>query len=257
MISSSSLSLRAKLLAGQTVLGPLLPLDSPMLVELCGIAGFDFIFLDTEHGALLHPSYENLMRAADATSMSTIVRVAADQPIEIGRALDAGAQGIHVPFVEHAGQAQEIVKAAHFYPVGQRGLGPVRAARYGFTSFRDYVERALEQTLVVVAIEHPAAIDQIPSIAAVPGVDVIFIAPADLSTMLGHPGDVNHPDVAGTIDRALTAAHQTGKVVGSLAWSPEHARQLASRGVQYILMVLTSVIVRGAQEWLTAARPQV
>lgn len=235
-------------------IGPIIPFDSPALVELCGLAGFDFVFLDTEHGALLHPGYESLMRAADLHSLPTVVRVGRDQPLEIARALDAGAQGVHIPFVETAEQARASAAAARFFPQGQRGLGPVRAGRYGIEATADYVKRANEQTLVVVAIESPAAVANIASIAQVPGVDAIFIAPADLSAMLGYPGQFDHPEVRALLDRALDEAQATGKIVGSLALSAEQAHQLTARGVQYVLMVLTSLLVRSAQSWLQAAR---
>lgn len=251
-------SLRRRLTAPSdrpdAAIGPLMPFDSPALVELCGLSGFDFIFLDTEHGALLHPSYEGLLRAAELHSLPTIVRVGRDQPLEIARALDAGAQGVHIPFVETAEQARASVAAARFFPEGQRGLGPVRAGRYGIEATADYVKRANEQTLVIVAIESPAAVANIAAIGQVPGVDLIFIAPADLSTMLGYPGQFDHPEVRALIARAIQEAQATGLPVGSLAFSAEHARQLAEQGIRYILMALTGVLVRGAQSWLSTAR---
>lgn len=237
-----------------TAIGPIIPFDAPALVELCGLAGFDFVFLDTEHGALLHPSYEGLLRAADLHSLPTVIRVGRDQPLEIARALDAGAHGVHIPFVETAEQARASVAAARFFPQGQRGLGPVRAGRYGVEATAEYVKRANEQTLVVVAIESPAAVANIAAIGQVPGVDAIFIAPADLSAMLGYPGQFDHPPVKTLLDRALDEAQATGKIVGSLALSAEHAQQLAARGVQYVLMVLTGLLVRSAQSWLHDAR---
>lgn len=254
MPSSHAPAIRQRLQAGETLFGAILPIDAPMLVEICGLVGFDFVFLDTEHGSLAHPSYEGLLRAADVTGLSTVIRVARDQPIEVGRALDAGAHGVHVPFVETVAQAEAVVRAARFYPQGERGLGPVRAAGYGTEPYAAYVQRANEQTLVVVAIESPAATTQIPMIGQAPGVDVIFIAPADLSVMLGYPAQFDHPIVQSHISDAIAAARATGKIVGSLAVSPAHARQLAAQGVQYIVMVLTGVIVQGAQAWLAAAR---
>jgi 4-hydroxy-2-oxoheptanedioate aldolase len=254
MATSESVVLRERLCAGATTIGAILPLDAPLLVELCGIAGFDFVFLDTEHGAILHPSYENLTRAADRWNLPSVVRVARDQPIDIGRALDAGAQGVHLPFVETAAQAEAAANAARFFPLGQRGLGPVRAARYGFEPFDAYVKRANDETLVVAAIETPQAVEQIEAIGQVEGVDVIFIAPADLSVMLGHPGQFDHPEVTMVVERAIAAARATGKWVGSLAASPEHARALAAAGVQYILMVFTGMLVRSLESWLATAR---
>jgi 4-hydroxy-2-oxoheptanedioate aldolase len=248
--------LRQQLFAGGTVIGAIVPIDSPTLVELCGIAGFDFVFLDTEHGEVSHASYEDLVRAADIAQIPAVVRVAPNQPIEIGRALDAGAQGIHAPFVQTVEQAQMVVHAARFAPAGQRGLGPVRAARYGFEPLDAYVQRSNEQTLVVAAVESPDAVGEIAAIGALPGVDVIFVAPADLSATLGFPGQFDHPAVTELIGRAIASAKATGKMVGSLAFSTEHARQLAEQGVQYILMVLTSVIVRSAQSWLGVARQE-
>lgn len=246
--------LRQRLLAGESVIGAMLPIAAPLLIELSGLAGFDFVFLDTEHGAIDHTHYDDLLRAADLLALPAIIRVARDQPIEIGRALDSGAQGVHVPFVETADQARSIARAARFHPHGQRGLGPVRASGYGYTGYADYVRRSDEQTLTVAAIESPAAIEEIAAIGQVPGIDVIFVAPADLSVMLGLPGQIDHPDVQRVINDALSRAQATGKIVGSLAIGPDHARQLIAQGVQYVLMVLTSVIVNGAQMWLRAAR---
>lgn len=247
-------NMRQQLRAGSTMIGAMLPIDAPMLVEMCGLAGFDFVFLDTEHGSITPAAYEGLIRAADLVGLPSIVRVARDQAIEVGRALDAGAQGIHVPFVETVAQAQAIAQAARFAPSGQRGLGPVRANRYGTEALPTFVQRATAETLVTVAIESPAAVGAIPEIGQVPGIDVLFIAPADLSAMLGYPGQFDHPDVQAQIELAITLARATGLVVGSLATSPHHARQLAAQGVQYILMVLTGVIMQGARGWLEQAR---
>lgn len=253
-MNDPSPSLRQRLLAGDTAIGAILPVDAPLLVELCGLAGFDFVFLDTEHGTFGYPSYEGLLRAADLHNLPALIRVARDQPIEIGRALDAGAQGVHVPFVETADQGQAVAAAARFFPAGQRGLAGTRAARYGTISYADYVARSNERTLTVAAIESPAAVDQIEAIGQVPGIDVIFVAPADLSVMLGQPGQWDQPDVQRVIGNAIAAARATGKIVGSLAFSPDHARHLIADGVHYIVMVLTSVILRGAQAWLRDAR---
>lgn len=246
--------LRQRLLAGESVIGAMLPIAAPLLIDLCGLAGFDFVFLDTEHGAINHAHYDDLIRSADLHALPAIIRVARDQPIEIGRALDAGAQGVHVPFVQTADQAAAIARAARFHPHGQRGLGPVRAAGYGYTGYADYVRRSDEQTLTVAAIESPAAIAAIAAIGQVPGIDLLFIAPADLSVMLGLPGQIDHPDVQRVIDDAIERAQATGKIVGSLAIGPDHARRLIDQGVQYVLMVLTSMIFNGAQTWLAAAR---
>jgi 4-hydroxy-2-oxoheptanedioate aldolase len=170
--------------------GPNLQIPSPDLVEIIGLAGFDFVMLDGEHGAAL-TELPALLRACDVAGVTSIVRVPSHERSVLLPPLELGAGGVQVPFVNTPEQARAIVREVKFPPHGERGLSVItRAARYGFVDSRKYRRDANRETLLIVQLESREATANAEAIAAVPGVDGIFIGPADLAQSLGHRADV-------------------------------------------------------------------
>jgi 4-hydroxy-2-oxoheptanedioate aldolase len=189
---------------------------SPTIVEMCGYAGFDFVIIDQEHGPAGTEALENMIRAAEASGTVALVRVPWGERWLIQRALDSGAQGIVVPHVTSVAEAEEIVKACHYPPHGYRGLASTaRAGRHGNIALPQHLQNGSDRTTVILQIEDREALPHVAAIAAVAGVDSLFIGPADLSASLGQPGNAAHPDVAAAIDQIITDTRAAGSAVVS------------------------------------------
>ncbi len=251
--------LKARLAAGETLYGMFVMLPSPAVVEMVGYAGFDYVILDAEHGAAGTEMLENQLRAADAAGIAALVRICGQTPAEVLHALDAGACGIVVPHVLDAAQARELVAAAHYPPRGRRGLaGTARAGRHGMTSLSEHLDTALSEILVVPQIEDATAVGQAGAIAAVDGVDAVFVGPADLSLSMGHPGNPAHPEVVGAIDGIVTDVQAQGRVASTFARTEPEAQELVGRGFKMICFSTTAVfsqrLLAMAKELKAAAR---
>jgi 4-hydroxy-2-oxoheptanedioate aldolase len=240
-----------------TVYGLLTKMPGPAIVELGGHAGFDLVVIDTEHGAAGSEDLEHHLRAADSAGVEAIVRVGAPEPIETLRALDAGASGVIVPHVNDAAAAEAAVRAAHYPPVGERGLAvSTRAGHHGLSPVDEYVERALEDTLVVVQVEHAEALDNVHEIASSKRVDAVFLGPSDLSISLGHPGDTTHPDVAAAIDRVVEGVVGAGgAALCVLAGSEEEARSWEAKGARMVLFSASALLGGRLKQVLSELKP--
>jgi len=192
---------------------------APEVVRALARAGFDFVIVDNEHGAFDLEANAGMYRAARTTEMELLVRVPDAQYHLIARTLDAGADGVMVPRVEAAEQARRAVAAIKYPPAGQRGC----SQRANHTDqapepLREYTEHLNAHTMVIVQIETRAGVERADEIAAVPGVDVALIGPADLSVSLGVPGEIEHPLMEEAIGHVLAAAQRAGAAAG-IHWS--------------------------------------
>lgn len=246
-----STSLRARLRDGRVVLGTFAGINSPGAVESLGWAGFDAICLDAEHGALGIADIENLVRAADVSGTPALVRVPELGSV-IGRALDAGAEGVVVPRVETAEQAAEAVRRVRYPPAGARGAGPGRITRYGL-AMGEYLARANDDVLLVVQVETAAGVHNAYDIAATPGIDVVFVGPGDLSVSLAAaPGSPAH---AAAIAQILEAAERAGTTAGIFAADPATVEDHAAAGVRFFLLAADLVfLAKAASDAATDAR---
>jgi 2-keto-3-deoxy-L-rhamnonate aldolase RhmA len=246
--------LRERMSAGVAA-GIGLTFAAPQLVELCGRAGFHWALIDCEHGAFSAESVEQACIAGDAAGLSVMVRPPSDRPEAILAALDRGAAGVQVPHVATAAQADAIVRAVKYGPRGDRGLGTsVRAAGYGVDlDVAAYVARANRETIVCVQIEDREGLANVAEIAAVPGVDVVFVGPMDLSQALGHPGDLARPEFRREVERAFAAAQAAGALTGTsgnAAW----VRYGIGLGARYVYTGLVGVLLPGAREFIAATQ---
>jgi 2-keto-3-deoxy-L-rhamnonate aldolase RhmA len=223
-------SLRSRIAAGETTLGTFLNMGSTVAAELCGDAGFDWLILDMEHGALTEAGLLAMLHATAATPAEAVVRVEEGTRLRIGRALDFGARALMVPRVDTVDQAREIVGFVRYPPTGTRGVAlPTRFAGYGRLTHAD-VATAHEEVTLMIQVESAAAVDGAAEVAALDGVDVLFVGPTDLSHDLGTPGDISSSEYRRAIERVGRAANDSGKAAGVLLWSIDDMPPYADAG---------------------------
>ncbi len=219
---------------GKCIYGPFMKTSDPMFVEIAGIAGFDFVILDVEHGPVGIESQQNNVRAAEARDMIPIIRLKDKNENTISKALDIGAYGIQVPQIMTASEAEDVVKYAKFYPYGMRGVCRfVRAADYSNMDRYEYFESS-KDVLVILQLEGIDAINNLDEILEVDGVDILFIGPYDLSQSLGLPGKVNDPVVVNAMMKIVNKAKSKNKIVGCFVDTLDDLKMWRDIGVQYI-----------------------
>jgi len=246
---------KEKIKEGKTAYGVFVPMWCPTIVEVIGHIGFDFVILDAEHGPMAAESCEHMVRAADCVNITPIIRVAMSIRQNILRYLDTGALGVLMPQINSNAEVETIIESVKYPPEGRRGLAAVRAANYGLTgSLGDYVKEANQKTMVIVQVETVQAVDNLAEILAVPGTDVIFIGPSDLSSAMGYPGQVNHPEVQKMIGYLVKEIRAAGKAAGTVAYDLDTLRKCKERGFQYIAYHVVPMLVKSGREYLEAAR---
>lgn len=243
---------RGKLDRGEPTFGVIVGLPSPAVVEYVAVAGYDFAVVDTEHGAISPETVEHMIRAGNSFGLDIIVRVGANDRAPIQVALDAGAAGIQVPMVESREQAERAVRFARYAPDGSRGLAGNRAAAYA--PMNAGLMAAANDTVVVIAqIETVAGKLVAEEISSVPGVDVVFVGPTDLSQSLGLPGNIDSAEVNDAIDQIASAA-RSHALLGTLARSPESAGGFLEKGFGVIEVAANSLIVRAFRDYVEPTR---
>ncbi len=246
---------KERLKAGETVFGCFVRYPNASLIEVMGYQPWDFLVFDGEHGTLEPQDCEHMVRAAELQGVTPIVRVTTNQPHIILRLMDTGAQGLHVPWVNTAEEAEAVVRSVKYYPRGIRGLASVRAADYGQRgTFGEYVQTANQESLVVIHIETIEAVERLPEIVKIDGLDVIFIGPTDLSHSLGVPGQPQHPDVQAAITRIVETVQGTDKALGIMVGNAQAAQQWRERGARYITVMLESLLSPAARDYLEKSR---
>ena len=236
--------------SGETPLGVWLVSGSPANAEALGCAGFDFLVLDTEHTPIDTAQAAEILRTIASTPASAIVRPAWNDMVLIKRLLDAGAQSLLIPFVQNAEEARRAVSYTRYPPEGVRGVAAVhRGSRYGTVS--NYQKLAGSELCVIVQIETLTALDHLPAIAAVPGVDSIFIGPADLSASMGHLGDLANPAVQDKLRDGAQRCRALGKPCGIVGPNPEQVRRYLDYGFSWIAINSDiGLMVGRATEWI-------
>lgn len=202
--------LKAALVERRPVVGLFCSTPAPVVVEMIGGAGYDFVIIDTEHALVNPETVENMVRAAEVSGLTPLVRVAENAPGPILRALDAGAQGVVIPRVQSRADAERAVRASRYHPEGERSLNAGRFARFGAVDLPEYVRRANAQVLVVAMIEDTAGMAALGDILQVPGVDLVLEGAADLSQSLGVPWATRHPTVRQALQEVQAAAQARG-----------------------------------------------
>ena len=248
---------KARLKAGETVFGCFYRYPEPGLVEVLGQQGWDFVLLDGEHGTLNPSDCENLVRAAELHGLTPLVRVTTNQAAVTLRYLDTGVQGVQIPMVNTAQEAEYAVQSAKFGPRGGRGLAASRAASYGQTpgfTFKDYTARANAETLIIAQVETVAGVERLAEIVQVPDIDVVFIGPSDLSHSLGLPGELQHPRVQEVMNQIIEIVKPTDKALGILVPNAQAAVQWQERGARYIVTGFEALLAASCRSYLQSAR---
>ncbi len=227
--------LKAKLAGNRRCFGTWIHSGSPIVAELLGAIGLDFVLIDQEHGPGDLQDLVAMMQAVAISGTTPMVRVASSDPIHLKRVVDAGAQALLVPMVETADEARSIVDACLYPPYGKRGNANtvVRASRYGLVE--NYLENAHQQMLIIPQVETVAGVDNAAEMAAVPGVDAVFIGPSDLSGSIGLPGQTNAPEVVALIDKAFAAIAKAGKPVATVPRKDRSWQQLFEDGFNLVV----------------------
>ena len=239
---------------GRMQLGAWLVSGAPSTAEALGCAGFDFLVVDMEHTPVDTPEMIEILRTIAGTPAQAMVRLVWNDPVWLKRVLDGGAQTVLLPFVQTAEEAQRAVAATRYPPDGIRGVaGNHRASRFG--TVPDYLKNAASELCVMVQIETVKGFENLAAIAAVPGVDSIFIGPSDLAASMGLLGDVGNPAVQERLQEAAKQLRQLRKPCGILGMNPEMTAQFIGYGYDWVAIGSDMAFMVGrAQEVLGKAR---
>jgi len=224
-------SFKAKLAGGARLIGTILSLPAPEIAEIAAGAGFDWLFIDMEHGLLDIAAAQRMAQAAGACPC--IIRVPANEPVWIKKAMDIGAAGLIFPNIKTAEEAARAVREAKYPPEGVRSVGISRAHGYG-VRFAEYVASANRDTTLVAQVEHIDGVRSIEGILGTPGVDAVFVGPFDLSASMGKPGMIGDADVRETIGLVRKACTARGTPVGIFAPDTEAARAALKEGFSLV-----------------------
>ncbi len=249
---------KAKLLNGQVALGANLNFYAPIIAELYGVMGFDWIWIDCEHGSSNDSETENVIRAAELYDLTPIVRVPNAEPSTLLRFLDRGAQGLIVPHISTQAEAEAVAQASHYYPMGDRSSATGgRTNRLGSgLSPAEYYEAANRETLIITMIETPEAVANAHAIASVSGVDALLVGSSDLTQAMGMPGPA---EVDAAIGQVIDATKAAGKIIGvagagMTVTNIDRYRQFAERGVHLLSAGVQDFIRQSGGDFLKAFR---
>jgi 2-keto-3-deoxy-L-rhamnonate aldolase RhmA len=228
---------------------------SPIVAEAIGCAGFDWGVLDMEHSPLDLMTLVHLLQAVSGTKLCPVVRLPWNDTVTVKRVLDAGAHTLMFPFVQNADEARRAVAATRYPPQGVRGMAAMgRASRFGTNP--NHYQTANQQVGVIIQLETPQAVEQLEAIAAVDGVDALFLGPADLSGAMGHPGNTTHPAVMALMNDAVQRCKAVGKPVGTVGGTAEVVAQYRAAGFDYLAIASDlGMLMRAAQAAVAALRP--
>lgn len=224
---------RSRLKNGEKLLGTMVTLPTPSTAEILAEIGFDWLFVDGEHGPLETGDIMSILQAV-GHRVPCIVRVPAGDEVPIKKVLDLGAHGIIAPQINTADQAADVVRFSRYAPAGSRGVGLARAHGYGFR-FAEYVESANEEVAVIVQAEHAMAVENIEKIVQVEGIDAVLLGPYDLAASLGKMGQVDDPVVTQAIDHITVTCRDAGIPLGHFGVTAGAVRPYMERG--YTLLV--------------------
>jgi len=244
--------LPAMLRSGERLQGVFNGLPSPAIVEMCAYAGFDFIILDNEHGSADLGATEHMLRAARAAGIVPVVRCFEQ---DLPRLLDMGASAVQIPMVNSVAHAQRLADMVHYPPVGHRGSAfSTRAAGYGAFGGDAHTQRSNDGIGLIVMLETPEAIAIAGEIAAVDGVDAVFIGPNDLAHAMGYGSDWNAAPVQQAIEQGLRAIAEAGKCPGIIALTPADQEKYGAMGARYFANVSTSIITKALAQAASGGR---
>lgn len=242
--------LREKLNKGQVAIGTHVSLNNPVITELVGSCGFDYVWIDTEHTTVTLEQLQMHLIAAKAAGVASIARIAWNDPVRLKPVLEMGPDGVVIPMVNSFEQAQAAVQAFLYPPRGNRGFGPQRVCRFGLEPTEDYLAR-YDETVRILQVEHIDAVRDLDRILTIPVIDVLLFGPCDLASSMGKIGKWDDPEVQEVIDRAAEKIKAAGKKMG-VSYGPcgdEMLKRWRDRGVDMISIAAdTNFIAKGAAD---------
>ncbi len=241
--------LRTKLAAGTPIIGTAVTMPSPHLVRTLVDCGFDWLMVDLEHGSIGPETAQAMINATQGSDCMPLVRLQASETWMAKMPLDIGAMGLFFPLIMNAEDADRAIKSALYPPSGTRGFAPIHAGYRWRKSLTEYAADADEAILKILMIEHIDAVNQLESILQVPGIDLVFIAPYDLSQSLDLAGQFEHPIVKETIKQAEQIIMGAGVDLGGYASSVDKGRELIDKGYKLLMLGYDGVLIE------TAVRP--
>lgn len=226
-------------------IGLWLSMADPYLAEAAATTGYDWLLIDGEHAPNDLRGLLGQLQAVAPYASQAVIRPPIGDSVVIKQLLDIGAQTLLVPMVESAEQAAELVRAMHYPPKGIRGVGAALARASRWNNIATYLAEADEQMCLLVQVESLKGLENLDAIAAVEGVDGVFIGPADLSAAMGHRGNPGHPEVQAAIEGAIARIRAAGKAAGILSADEKLARRYLELGCAFVAVgVDTSLLMR-------------
>lgn len=230
-------SLKQRLENGELLVGIMISeVRNPNVAYMLAQAGFDFLIIDNEHGAYSAETVSDLIAAARGASLPVVVRIAEVRRETVLKPLDSGADGLLAPMIDTPEQAAQLVQFAKFPPQGMRGAALRRPhSRYARVDAAEYLAKANRDSFVAVQVESRQGVDNVDAIAAVDGIDCVFVGPFDLSVNLGFPGQLDHPEEVAAMKRVIQACKTQGKISGTLIFDAEVLRNWISEGMRFVV----------------------
>lgn len=252
----NELAIRKRAMRGDKLIGTFLNTGSTILAELAGRSGIDWALLDMEHGSGSWGMLTHQLMALEGSNTAPVVRLPSIQADYFKRALDLGAHGLMVPNVNTVEEARSVVSFSRYPPHGTRGAALMnRSAHYG-AKFAERLESAHENTLIIAQIESPKAIENVDEIAAVDGIDVLFVGPMDLSICMGIPRQFDHPDYLAAILKVVEAAERHGKRSGILGFALPDIANSYAKGFSFLAVGSDGGMVASGMKDLVAANKE-
>lgn len=248
--------LRRRVLAGAPSIGAFVSLGSAVSAEVVARAGFDWVVLDLEHGMGGEADLHAQLLATQGTATCALVRVASAERLRVGRALDLGADGLMIPRLETPGEVVETLRWMRYPPTGIRGVALLtRGAGYGERTHGGLAAAVNDAVLGVFQVESPEAVASADAMAAIDGVDVLFVGPADLSHAMGIPGQIDRPEFLAALDAVVAACRAHGKAAGILLQDASAVADHLARGFTFIgIGSDTGWVASASKAQLAAAR---
>jgi 4-hydroxy-2-oxoheptanedioate aldolase len=255
-LSDRAVRWRAALAGERPVTGMWVASGSPVCAEICAGAGFDWLLIDSEHAPNDLRSILVQLQAVAAYPVTPVVRPPSGDAVAIKQLLDVGVEVLLIPMVESQAQARALVAATRYPPEGIRGVGSALARASRWNRVEGYLEHAASTVSVLVQVESRAGLDAIADIAAVDGVDGVFLGPADLAASLGHLGEQDHPEVVSTVEDAIKTITAAGKPAGINAFPSDLADRYLRAGARFILVGAdVTLLARGSEQLAARHRP--
>jgi len=235
---------RARLRSGEKLVGTMVTLPTPSTAEILADAGFDWLFVDAEHGPLDVNDIQGILQAV-GDRVPCVVRVPECSEAWIKRVLDLGAHGVIVPQTNTAEMVADVVRYSRYAPEGSRGVGLARAHGYGF-KFAEYVASANDEIAVIVQAEHRRAVEDIAAIVAVEGVDAVLLGPYDMSASYGKMGQIDDPEITGAIEKVISTCKAADIPIGSFGVDADAINGYAKQGCTLLAAGVDVLFLGGA-----------